>query len=353
MTQTLPNDNKDNGRKRFKRIFIIIVIILITSAIGVKYYISDQLKPVSHDIIEEKSVVIPKGSSTLTIAEILKQNNLIRNEYVFRLVSKIEGKEEKYKAGKYIFSNGMSQREIMDKLVEGGISKDTITFTIPEGFELKQIAERLESKGLVDKERFLELCSKVSNFSSEFDFLKEVPSDHSLEGYLYPDTYEVYIDVKEEDIIRKMLNKFDNIYTDDIRNKAHALNMDINQVITLASIIEREGMVDEERALISGVFHNRIKKGRKLESCATVQYILGERKENLTEKDTRIESEYNTYLHKGLPPGPIASPGIKSIQAAVDPEDTDYLFFVANGDGTHTFTRTYQEHLNAKNKIRK
>ena len=278
---------------------------------------------------------------------------MIKNEYVFRLVSKIENKEGKYKAGKYVLSNGMSQHEIMDKLVKGGISKDTITFTIPEGFELKQIADRLENNGVVNKERFLELCSKASNFSSEFSVLKEVPSDHSLEGYLYPDTYEIYADAKEEDIIRKMLNKFDSVYTNDIKDKAKKLNMDINQVITLASIIEREGMVDNERAIISGVFHNRIKKDQKLESCATVQYILGERKENLTEKDTRIESKYNTYLYKGLPPGPIASPGIKSIQAAVAPEETDYLFFVANGDGTHTFTRTYQEHLNAKNKIRK
>lgn len=352
MTQTLPNNNKKNGRKRYRSIFIIIVIILVTSVIGIKYYINDQLMPVSHENIEEKSIEIPKGSSTSSIAQLLKQNNLIKNEYVFRFVSKMGDKEGRYKAGKYILSSGMSQREIMDKLVEGGISKDTIIFTIPEGFELKQIADRLEKKGIIDKERFLELCSKASNFSSEYDFLKEVPSDHSLEGYLYPDTYEVYIDVKEEDVIRKMLNKFESIYTDDIRNKAYGLNMDINHVITLASIIEREGMVDEERALISGVFHNRIKKGQKLESCATVQYILGERKENLTESDTRIKSEYNTYLHKGLPPGPIASPGVKSIQAAVDPEDTDYLFFVANGDGTHTFTRTYQEHLNAKNKIR-
>lgn len=148
-----------------------------------------------------------------------------------------------------------------------------------------------------------------------------------------------------------MLNEFQKIYEKDIADKLDEIDLSLNEVITLASIVEREGKVDSERPIMSAVFHNRIDQNMYLQSCATVQYILGERKEVLTNADTRIPSPYNTYINEGLPPGPIASPGEASLVAAVNPADVDYLFFVLTGsDGTHTFTKTYQEHLNAKPK---
>jgi len=345
MTKGLPNIKK----KRVRNTFITIILIFFIGTVSLKYYYEEQLKPIAYDNIEEVYVEIPKGSSTSTIAKILFDNKLIRNEFIFRLVSKLEENDGKYKAGKYVLNNGLSQNEIMDKLIKGGESKESVRFTIPEGFELRQIADRLAENGLINKDRFLELCSKSSNFSSDYEFLKDVPSNNSLEGFLYPDTYEIYVDANEEDIIRKMLDRFESLYSDEIISKAKELDMNVNQVTTLASIIERECMLDEERTLISSVFHNRIDMNKKLESCATIQFILGERKENLSTKDTQIESAYNTYLHEGLPPGPIASPGIKSISAAVNPENSDYLFFVSNGDGSHTFSITYAEHLKAKN----
>ena len=159
------------------------------------------------------------------------------------------------------------------------------------------------------------------------------------------------MDSSEEEIISKMLGEFERIYEEDIKIAMEAMNLSLNETVILASIVEREGKVDEERPLMSAVFHNRIDQGMMLQSCATVQFILGERKEVLTNKDTSTPSPYNTYIHQGLPPAPIASPGKASLIAAVNPADVDYLFFVLTGkDGTHTFTKTYDEHLKAKPK---
>jgi len=355
MTQIIDN-NKKRKRTTLLIYTAIILVILLIAAVSIRKYLDNQLKPIAIDSdIKEVEIVIPVGTSSQGIAKILKENNLIRNELVFRIFARYEKMDGKFKAGKYLLNNGMTQEEIMKKLVEGGIAKDYVTFTIPEGFELRQIADRLSEMGLVDKDDFLELASTVSNFSSEFEFLKEIPQELSLEGYLYPDTYQVYTDADEEDIIRKMLTRFESLYTDEIKNRAQELGMSLNEVITLASIIEREGKIDEEREIISAVFHNRLKSGMMLQSCATVQYILGERKPVLSNEDIAIESPYNTYLNQGLPPGPIASPGIKSIIAAVNPADVNYMYFVFNEDekGTHTFSVTYEEHLKAIDRIRK
>ncbi len=353
MTQIIDNNKKRKKKPVLLYSFIIILVIISVSIYSLKEYVDNQLQPVAMENIKEIEVIIPKGSSSNKIAKMLKDNNLIRNELVFRFFAKYEKMDGRFKAGKYIFNNGMTQEEIMSKLVEGGIAKDSVTFTIPEGFELKQIAERLHEMNIADKNTFLELTSKVSNFSSEYEFLKDVPEELSLEGYLYPDTYEIYTDASEKDIIRKMLDRFNSLYTDDIKSKAEKLDLDLNQIITLASIIEREGRAESEREIISGVFHNRIKSGMALQSCATVQYILGERKPVLSIEDTLIDSPYNTYINQGLPPGPIASPGIKSVEAAVNPADVDYMYFVfnENEEGTHTFSVTYEEHLKAKNRI--
>lgn len=355
MTQVIENTKKRKKRPILLYFLIIAFVIIGILLFGLKKYVDNQLQPIATENIKEIQIIIPKGVSSNEIAKILKNNNLIRNEIIFRIYTKYEKMDGKFKAGKYVLNNGMTQEEIMEKLVAGGIAKDSITFTVPEGFELEQIAERLDEMNIANKNIFLELASKASNFSSEYEFLKDVPEGLSLEGYLYPDTYEVYTDVSEKDIIRKMLNRFDNLYTDEIKAKAKGLNLELNQVITLASIIEREGRADEEREIISAVFHNRLKTGMMLQSCATVQYILGERKPVLSNDDISIKSPYNTYINQGLPPGPIASPGIKSIEAAVNPADVNYMYFVFNEDetGTHTFSVTYDEHLKAINKIRK
>lgn len=337
----------DNGKRTTTmKIFTSIITILLIFITFIKINIS----PISKVNIIQKSVTIPIGSNIESIAGILKENDLIKNEIIFKLYSRIEDRGSKYKAGDYELNTGMSQGEIIDQLEKGGKLKGSLTFTIPEGFELKQIAERLESVGLTDKNRFISIASNVEEFKDEYKFLKDLPQNSTLEGYLYPNTYEVFKDATEEDIIKKMLDGFNKVYTDEIETKGKDLGMDTNKIITMASIIEREAVIEKERSIMSGVFQNRLKIDMPLQSCATVQYALGERKQVLSNKDVQIESNYNTYINSGLPPSPISSPGIKSIKAAVNPEKVDYLFFVRTGeDGSHTFTTTYNEHLKAKN----
>ncbi|WP_069649451.1 endolytic transglycosylase MltG [Caloranaerobacter ferrireducens] len=329
---------------------VLFILAIFITTIVFFIYIKEQMRPVGIEgDFYDVTIKIPSGSTTAKIAEILEENSLIRNKYIFRIIVRMKKVDGKLKAGEYSLNNKMDLYQIIDVLVKGN-PKETITFTIPEGYELSLIAEKLSKLNLVNKERFLELCNNVSLFKKKFDFLNELPEGSNLEGYLFPDTYEVYKDAKEEEIIKKMLARFDQVYNDKIKDKAKKLNLTMNEVITLASIIEREAKLDSERPLISAVFHNRLKKGWLLQSCATVQYALGERKEKLTYDDLKIDSKYNTYLYKGLPPGPIASPGIKSIEAAVEPANVDYLFFVVNKDGSHTFSRSFNEHINAKNK---
>lgn len=338
-------------RKKRKRLRLFIPIILIATIVLGKTYIEDSTKAVSVKAPEGKSVNIPEGSSTADISNILKENNLIKNKLVFDIHSKLTGKSSKYKAGMYDLNTDMDQEKIMNELVEGGKLRASSSFTIPEGFELKQISQRLESKGLINQEKFLSLTNKASNFSSDYEFLQDLPEESSLEGYLYPNTYEVFEDSTEEEIIRKMLDAFKKVYTSDLKKKGETLGMDTNKIMTLASIIEREAVLEKERPIMSGVFHNRLNVDMPLQSCATVQYALGERKPVLSNKDVQIKSNYNTYINAGLPPSPISSPGIESIEAAVNPENVDYLFFVRTGDdGSHTFTTTYNEHLKAKNR---
>ncbi|NPV42475.1 MAG: endolytic transglycosylase MltG [Firmicutes bacterium] len=308
----------------------------------------DLLQPLDYNgQTKEKIIEILPGKNTSQIARLLKHEKLIKNEKVLIIYAKIKGLDSKLKAGKYILHPAMSIPEIVKDLSEGNVLNESIRFTIPEGLELKEIAQLLEKKGLVDSKYFIEIA-KVENFP--FDFLKGLPGDTTLEGYLFPDTYEVNKDIGEKGIIKIMLKRFENIFNADFVSRARELRLSVHEVITLASIIEREAKVDDERPLISSVFHNRLKIGKLLQSCATVQYALGERKETLLFKDLEIDSPYNTYKVPGLPPGPISNPGKASIKAALFPAETDYLYFVSNGDGTHTFSRTYGEHLRTINR---
>lgn len=336
---------------RKKTVAMVTVVALIAILLGTKSYVDDMRAPVSTKDSTKKTITIPSGSGTRGIAKILKKNNLIKNELVFNAYSKLGNRNENYKAGIYKFDSSMSQEAIMKRLEKGGKLKTSIKFTIPEGFELKQIAERVAKTGLIEKNDFLAITSDVNYFKEDYDFLKDLPDGHTLEGYLYPNTYEVFTDATDEDIVRKMLDGFKEMYTSEISEKGKALGMTTDQVVILASIIEREAVVEKERGTMSAVFHNRLKIDMPLQSCATVQYALGERKPVLSNKDVQIESDYNTYVNAGLPPASISSPGIESIEAAVNPEEVDYLFFVRTGDdGSHTFSKSYNEHLKAKNR---
>nr|WP_300002368.1 endolytic transglycosylase MltG [Tissierella sp.] len=337
-----------NGKKKGHPVLFIFMIGLIIAAFLSFTYYKNSLDPVSKTAEESIALEIPSGSSTQDIGEILERNNLIKNKWVFLFKVKTLDTKRSLKAGTYNLSQSMNLETIIESLVKGGKSGNTVRFTIPEGYELKDTARKLSEEKIVDYDRFIKLTEDKANFEEEFEFLKDLDEGKTLEGFLFPSTYEIYEKHSEEDIVRRMLEGFEKIYEKEIKRALITSNFDLNDLVTLASIIEREAKVDSERATMSGVFHNRLDVDMTLGSCATVQYILGERRTVLTNAETRIESPFNTYINKGLPPAPIASPGEKSIMAAINPEEVDYLYFTLTGaDGSHTFTKTYEEHLNA------
>ena len=342
---------KEKKKKRRSSLKYIGLFVLFFIVFATNNYYKQSLGPIDAEGSKEISVEVPSGASTDKISDILFDKGLIMNKTIFKFQVKRLEAAGKLKAGNFNLNTGMNLEEIINKLTVSQKSTNTVRFTIPEGYELIQIGEKLAKENIVDLDRFLELTSNKRNFEDKYDFLKLLDEGQTLEGFLFPSTYEIFIGSEEEVVIGKMLDEFKKIYEKDIAHKLEAMDLSLNEVITLASIVEREGKLDSERPLMSAVFHNRIDQNMALQSCATVQYILGERKEVLTNEDTRIPSPYNTYIHEGLPPGPIASPGEASLVAAVNPADVDYLFFVLTGsDGSHTFTKTYQEHLNAKPK---
>lgn len=328
---------------------IVILILLIGIAIvGTLFYYNSMISPVDETSTEELIVEIPQGSSLRKASSILYSNNLIKNERFFLLYAKLNEKES-IKAGRYSISQSHSTHEILEILNKGAIAIDN-KITIPEGYEVRNIAQTLESAGIVSADEFIETANNVELFKKDYDFLSS-ESILSLEGYLFPDTYYINNDMNSEDIIRLMLNRFENIYkSNQLEERLLEKNITLNEFITMASIVEREAVLQEERPVIAGVFYKRLSINMPLQSCATVQYIIKERKPILSIADTKIESPYNTYINSGLPPAPIASPGLNSMLATLEPEETDFIFFVARGDGSHEFSKTYDEHLRAKKK---
>lgn len=295
------------------------------------------------------TVTIPENTTISETAAILKDADVISHPLLFRMFFSMTSDGASIKAGKYETNSNNDYRGLVRMITRRSSARETVRVTIPEGYELKQIVDLLVEKNVCEKEALEET---LKNADFEFDFLNGLQKGNltRLEGYLYPDTYEFYTNDQPENVIKKILANFDSKYTEAMRARAKELGMSTSEVITLASIIEREA-TDTDRELISSVFHNRLDSSRYpyLQSCATVQYALGERKARLSIEDTKVESVYNTYQHKGLPPGPIASPGNESIEAALYPADTNYLFFALQEDGTHKFSKTYAEHQNTPN----
>ncbi|MCH5185932.1 MAG: endolytic transglycosylase MltG [Oscillospiraceae bacterium] len=323
---------------------IIIAVIIAAGILGAGYAkVRADYKRISLD--ESVTFKIESGTGARKIADMLKENGIIKYPRAFLYYAKKEGYVNRFKAGSITINPGLSYTEIFDILIQD--NRNLTKVTIPEGFEVRMIADRLEEAGVIDREKFMSLLKDASRY--DYKFLRgRKDRDDSLEGYLFPDTYYIYPEDTEEDIIRMMLDEFDSRFPPEYYEKAEKLNMSVDDIVTLASIIERETDVPEERKKVAGVFYNRLKKNMKLQSCATVQYILKERKPNLSVEDTKINSPYNTYVNSGLPAGPIACPGTECMEAALNPENTDALYFVQGPDGKHIFSKTYEDHLKAK-----
>ena len=336
------------------RIIRIVLIVLSTLIliVGVGSYVGyehlmNELVPVEGDQVI--TVEIPKGSSIRQAASILEEQKLLKNAMYFTYYVRWKYPEVQFMAGNYRIAQGSTIDQILQTLGSGDVIRDTVRFTIPEGYSVEQIAQKLADEGLVNQQEFLEHAARRDY---DYWFIDEIPDNdlvkYPLEGFLFPETYEVAKEATEHEIINKMLKQFEREFLDEWRLLSEQSGMSVYEIVIMASIVEREAIVDEERSVIAGVFYNRLLSNPawKLESCATIQYALGKQKSVITYEDLEIESPFNTYKHEGMPPTPIANPGRESLKAAVSPGEHDYYFFVTkkNGSNEHHFSRTYDEH---------
>lgn len=288
---------------------------------------------------------IQKGTTPSQVTKILYQNALIDDPVRFKLAGRLLRKWGSIKAGEYEISAGLNPSQMFDILTSGvSVARP---FTIPEGKNMYQIADQLAERKLVSKSKFIKLC-KSSDFIKSLNVFPIGDEPKTLEGYLYPDTYNLTRDLGEKRIILKFVSEFFNYWNDAMAERGRSLGLSPHRVITLASIIEKETGAAWERPLISSVFHNRLKKRMRLQSDPTTIYGIWERYDgNIRKKDLLEKTPYNTYKIFGLPLGPIANPGAKAIEAALNPEQSSFLYFVSKNDGTHYFSKTFKEHQNA------
>lgn len=288
---------------------------------------------------------VQEGFSFQQVADELAEKGIIKSRRAFVLLSQITMTDRQVKPGEYVFHAGMKPLNILTDLREGKVLLHQVTF--PEGFTMQQMAARLERYGLIQKKQFLALTRDPT-------FIQSLGLEvSSLEGYLFPTTYQFEKYSKSEDIIRTMVAYWNKAFSPPLREKALGLKMTIHEVLTLASLVEKETGVAEERATISGVFHNRLRRKILLQSDPTVIYAIENFDGNIRKRDLSIDHPYNTYRYKGLPPGPIANPGLASIEAALSPEKTSYIFFVSRNDGTHYFSSSLKEHNRAVDKFQR
>ncbi|MDD4168654.1 MAG: endolytic transglycosylase MltG [Desulfotomaculaceae bacterium] len=290
--------------------------------------------------IEVVVTVLPQSPAG-QVGALLQQKKLVRSAFVFSLYARYKGMDGLIKAGEYSLSNGLSTPEVLSELVNGRLAVQS--FTVPEGFTTAQIADLLVSKGLVNRERFY---WAVANESYSYSFIKGISNtEKRLEGYLFPDTYQVFRGCSESSIIEMMLQRFEKEIDElDYLAQVQKAGLTLHQAVTIASLLEREAVFDAEKSFIAGVILNRMARSMPLQVDATVQYALGTHQPKVYYKDLQVESPYNTYRTCGLPPGPIAMPGRASLLAAVKPATTSYLYYVARPDGSHAFANTLDEH---------
>ncbi len=332
---------------------LIILTILILGLIGWQIFL-----PVSFDS-SESIFLIEKGEGSRDIAMNLQEEGLIRWCPMFRLYVLITASAGELQAGTYSLSKSMNIIQIADKFINGEVVRENLT--VIEGWNLRNIGYHLENRGIFQSEELWEVAGfpatdyseaidlpNPKDFSDEYSFLESKPDSVGLEGFLFPDTYELTMGEEVEDMIRKMLDNFDQKLTLQLREEINRQGKTVFDIITMASILEREVQTKEDKEIVSGIFWKRIKLQKPLESCATIAYIKGTDQWRYSFEDTRIESLFNTYLNYGLPLGPISNPGIESILAAIYPESTEYLYYLSTPEGETIFSKTFEEHSRAK-----
>ncbi|MCD4838583.1 endolytic transglycosylase MltG [Neobacillus sedimentimangrovi] len=355
-------EHQNEARIVRKIVLIISIILIFVFALiggGGYLYIQSALKPVDPDSKVKKKVEIPIGSSVSGIGERLEKNGIIKDAKVFKYYVKFKN-ESGFMAGIYELSPSMDIQEIVDRLKTGKVlAEASFKITIPEGKQLKEIAaimakatnqdETQVFNQLNDKEFIKELMNKYPDLLTSDILNPQIK--YPLEGYLFPATYPFYKpNPTVEEMVIAMLNKSQHVLADYIERGKKEKNLTVHQLLTMASLIEEEATEQADRKRIASVFYNRIEKGMMLQTDPTVLYAQGKHKERVVYKDLEVDSPYNTYKHTGLPPGPIANAGRVSLEAAVDPEESDFYYFLATSDGKVVFTKTLEEHNKEKAK---
>jgi len=319
-----------------------LILVLLVGGVGSLSWWNWATKPYSATGNNEK-ITIAQGTTSAQLAEKLQQKHLIRSAWAFRYLVRARQTEFKIYVGDYLLSPSMSPDEIMKRLLNSSGALVTDRVTIPEGYTTEQIIDILVKKGIGSKAEFTKV---VTEDDFKYSFLKDAPKGiHRLEGYLFPSTYDISVKTTPHIMIDLLLQQFEKELTPEVKKDLDTMKLSVAQWVTLGSLVEKEALKATDRPLIASVFMNRLNIGQPLQSCATIQFLLPVPKEKLYDKDLLIPSPYNTYLHAGLPPGPIANPGHASLQAALHPTHTDLLYFVAKKDGYHAFAKTYLEHL--------
>ena len=309
-------------------------LILITTLLLTVYYWPQ------NNMSKNVKVAINQGESLDIISKNLLNKGVITNKRICQLITRIKGLDTSIPIGAFNRKSGNVNRDIINHLVFGIPERRRVT--ILEGWNSRQLAKHLSNEMGLDYDNIIKTVND-KNFIKSLKIQSE-----SLEGYLYPDTYFFYDGVDEVSVIKRLVRESQVFWNDSNIAMANSMNFSQHEILTLASIIEGEAIYDSERPIISAVYHNRLKRGMRLQADPTIQYVIEDGPRRLLNKDLRIKSPYNTYLYKGLPPGPINSPGFMSLHAALYPQENEYLYFVAKGDGYHTFSKNEKEHERAK-----
>lgn len=325
-------------------VLIILALIVFVSSIYIKHSLKHPFKSTANNEFEVK-----KGDNFYSIIERLKAQGRLNNALISKAYIKYKNVPGKIKPGIYLLSNDISMSDFVHNLNNGIFDGNYVKVTIPEGFTLTQIGDRLQQKGIISSSDFIKACN---SYSLPSYIKKDSKRKYQLEGFLFPDTYQIKKGESGSDIIKLMLDRFE-LAMKNIEKKDDVTvdESKYDNIINVASLVEKEAYRDQDRAVIASVFYNRLKKNMKLQSNVTVEYALGYHKEKLYNKDIAVASPYNTYYVNGLPEGPICSPGTKSIEAAINPSKTNYLYFLSYENGISYFTDNYNKFLVEKKKL--
>lgn len=345
------NSDSEDVKKRARRnvyiasgagVFLVAAVSWLLLSVSCAF--SDMTEVSGEDTVY---VRIAPGMSSSQVGQLLEEQGVIDSRLKFWLAVKLNNAGSKLQVGVFELQRNMQAGDALNVLINGRAA--AVRVTVPEGLNVRQVAKLFAEQGLVDEQEFLEEAREFA----PYDYIEEAPgADYRIEGFLFPETYDFASDATPRDVMQKMADEFDSRLTPDMRRRAEEEELSIYELVNLASLVEKEAKYSEDRPVIAQVFFKRLAIDMPLQSDTTLQYLRDEVKEDLSIADTEVESPYNTYLHYGLPPGPIASPGMASIEAVLNPADTDYLYFVADRDGHNHYGYTYDEHLELVEQVR-